>query len=167
VLSVALGSIALVTNEFLPVALLTSIRTSLHVSEGTAATMVTASAVTAAVSAPVLAIAVGRTDRRAVLIAMAGLFTVSDALAASAPNFAVMIAARFLLGVAVGGFWAAGVALFPAVYQAATALGSLLGGLVVVFGGDSAAMLTGAACAVATLVAFALFARPGRRQPAG
>jgi predicted MFS family arabinose efflux permease len=148
VLSVALGSIALVTNEFLPVALLTSIRTSLHVSEGTAATMVTASAVTAAVSAPVLAIAVGRADRRAVLIAMTSLFTVSDALAALAPNFAVMLVARFLLGVAVGGFWAIGVGIGDRLVppaRAAWATAVILSGVSVasVFGVPAAALLGG------------------------
>ena len=111
VLSVTLGSIILVTNEFLPVALLTPIRTSLHVPEGAAATMVTATAVTAAVSAPALTVAAGRLDRRTVLIAMAALFTVSDALAAAAPDFAVMLAARVVLGAAIGGFWAIGVGI--------------------------------------------------------
>src|SRR5579859_4316159 len=68
VLAVALGAITLVTNEFLPVALLGAIRASLHVSEGLAATMVTAPAVMAGISAPALAVLVGRTDRRLVLI---------------------------------------------------------------------------------------------------
>jgi hypothetical protein len=41
VFSVAPGTFTLITNEFLPVALLTGIRTSLGVSHGAAATMVT------------------------------------------------------------------------------------------------------------------------------
>jgi predicted MFS family arabinose efflux permease len=54
VFSVALGTFTLVTNEFLPVALLTDIRTSLGVSQGTAATMVTVPAVVAAIASPAL-----------------------------------------------------------------------------------------------------------------
>ena len=108
VFSVALGTFTLVTNEFLPVALLTGIRTSLGVSQGTAATMVTVPAVVAAIASPALAVASGRLDRRLVLLLMAGLFILSDALSAAAPNFAAMLLARFLLGAGIGGFWAIG-----------------------------------------------------------
>jgi predicted MFS family arabinose efflux permease len=111
VFSVALGTFTLVTNEFLPVALLTPIRTSLGVSQGVAATMVTVPAVVAAIASPALAVASGRLDRRLVLLLMAGLFTVSDALSAAAPNFATMLLARFLLGAGIGGFWAIGASI--------------------------------------------------------
>ena len=60
---------------------------------------------------PALAVASGRLDRRLVLLLMAGLFTVSDALSAAAPNFATMLLARFLLGAGVGGFWAIGASI--------------------------------------------------------
>jgi predicted MFS family arabinose efflux permease len=109
VFSVALGTFTLVTNEFLPVALLTGIRTSLRVSQEAAATMVTVPAVVAAIASPALAVAAGRLDRRLVLLLlMAGLFTVSDTVSAAAPNFATMLLGRFLLGGGIGGFWAIG-----------------------------------------------------------
>jgi hypothetical protein len=58
VASVATGSLTLVTSEFLPVGLLTSVATDLHVSDGTAGTMVTTpglvAALTAALSIPLL-----------------------------------------------------------------------------------------------------------------
>jgi predicted MFS family arabinose efflux permease len=111
VFSVALGTFTLVTNEFLPVALLTPIRTSLGVSQGAAATMVTVPAVVAAIASPALAVAAGRLDRRLVLLLMAGLFVLSDALSAAAPNFATMLLARFLLGAGIGGFWAIGASI--------------------------------------------------------
>lgn len=111
VFSVALGTFTLVTNEFLPVALLTGIRTSLRVSQEAAATMVTVPAVVAAIASPALAVAAGRLDRRLVLLLMAGLFTVSDALSAAAPNFATMLLGRFLLGGGIGGFWAIGASI--------------------------------------------------------
>src|SRR3984885_14065847 len=111
VFSVALGTFTLVTNEFLPVALLTGIRTSLGVSQGAAATMVTVPAAVAAIASPALAVAAGWLDRRLVLLLMAGLFILSDALSAAAPNFATMLVARFLLGAGIGGFWAIGASI--------------------------------------------------------
>ena len=70
VFSVALGTFTLVTNEFLPVALLTGIRTSLGVSQGAAAAMVTLPAAVAAIASPALTVASGRLDRRLVLLVM-------------------------------------------------------------------------------------------------
>jgi predicted MFS family arabinose efflux permease len=60
-----------------------------------------------------------------------------------------------------------GIALYSAIYQISITLGSLLGGLVVSLGGDSAAMLAGAVLAALTLAGFAGFARPIQREAAG
>jgi predicted MFS family arabinose efflux permease len=73
--------------------------------------MVTVPAVVAAIASPALAVAAGRLDRRLVLLLMAGLFTVSDAVSAAAPNFATMLLGRFLLGGGIGGFWAIGASI--------------------------------------------------------
>ncbi|GAA4263675.1 MFS transporter [Dactylosporangium darangshiense] len=111
VVVVGLGTFTLVTNEFLPVGLLSAIRADLRVSEGTAGTMMTMPGAVAAVSAPLLTVAAGRLDRRIVMLVMAALFTASDALGALAPNFGTMLAARFLLGLGIGGFWAIGASI--------------------------------------------------------
>ncbi|WP_245791648.1 MFS transporter [Actinacidiphila rubida] len=108
VASVAAVSFVLVLSEFLPVGLLPAIGDGLHVDTGTAGLLVVVPGVTAAVAAPLLTVASGRLDRRHVLIALAALITVSDGLAALAPNLGVMLAARVLLGLSVGGFWAMG-----------------------------------------------------------
>jgi predicted MFS family arabinose efflux permease len=47
-----------------------------------------------------------RFDRRNVLMALTGVMLASLILIAAAPNFAVLMAARALLGITVGGFWA-------------------------------------------------------------
>jgi predicted MFS family arabinose efflux permease len=60
----------------------------------------------AAVSAPVALVAAGRLDRRRVIILLTSLLVLSNGLAALAPDFAVVLVARLLLGIVIGGFWA-------------------------------------------------------------
>ena len=106
--SIALGSFALVFSELIPVGLLPDIGAHLHVSTGVAGLMVVVPAVCAAISAPVLAIAAAGVERRWLLRGLSGLVLASDVVAAAAPNFGVMLAARALLGVCIGGFWVFG-----------------------------------------------------------
>ncbi|MDQ1608602.1 MAG: hypothetical protein QOE16_1334 [Microbacteriaceae bacterium] len=113
VASIALGSFILVTTELLPIALLTPISRDLDVSEGVAGFMVAIPAILAAITALVLTIASGRTDRRTLLIGFSLLLLASDLLGMLAPNFVVMLVARGLLGVALGGFWSLAAALAP------------------------------------------------------
>ncbi|RSN07606.1 MFS transporter [Nonomuraea sp. WAC 01424] len=106
VLAVAVGTFTIVTSEMLPVGLLTSIASTLGVSDGMAGLMMSLPGLVAAVSAPVLAIATRRLDRRVPLLGLMALLAVANLAAASAPNFAVMLGARVLTGVSIGGFWA-------------------------------------------------------------
>ncbi|GAA4265868.1 MFS transporter [Frondihabitans peucedani] len=108
VLSVALGSFVLVLSEFLPIGLLPSIADDLHVSIATAGSMVVATGLAGAVAAPVVTVLTSRLDRRIVLWSLTVLLIVADVAGALAPNFAVLVAARVLLGVGIGGFWAIG-----------------------------------------------------------
>lgn len=105
VLAVALGIFSLMTSELLPVGLLTPIGSDLHVSEGVAGLMVTVPGLVAAVSAPLVTIATGRYDRRLVLVLLVGVVGLANLAAAFASHFAFVLAARFLIGVSVGGFW--------------------------------------------------------------
>lgn len=105
VLAVALGIFSLMTSELLPVGLLTPIGSDLRVSEGVAGLMVTVPGLVAAVSAPLVTIAIGRYDRRGVLVLLVGVVGLANLAAAFAPHFAFVLAARFLIGVSVGGFW--------------------------------------------------------------
>lgn len=106
--SVALGSFAIVLSEFLPVGLLPAIASDLHVGVGTAGLMVVVTGLFAAVAAPAVTVAASGVDRRLVLVALSALLIVSDGLAAVAPTFAVLLLARVLLGISLGGFWAIG-----------------------------------------------------------
>ncbi|MCA2224771.1 MFS transporter [Nonomuraea aurantiaca] len=106
VFSVAVGTFTIVTSEMLPVGLLTSIAATLDVSDGTAGLMMSAPGMVAAVSAPVLAITTRRLDRRVTLLGLMALLAVANLAGAFAPNYPVMLAARVLTGVSIGGFWA-------------------------------------------------------------
>ena len=108
VVSIALGTFALVFSELIPVGLLGDISGHLGVSVGTGGLMVVVPAVTAAVAAPVLALCAARLERRRVLAGLSALVVVSDVIAGIAPGFGVMLAARAVLGVCVGGFWVFG-----------------------------------------------------------
>jgi MFS family permease len=108
VVSIALGSFALVFSEVIPVGLLADISGHLRVSIGTGGLMVVVPAVAAAVAAPLLTLCSARLERRTVLVGLSALVVVSDVIGGIAPDIGVMLAARAVLGVCVGGFWVFG-----------------------------------------------------------
>ncbi len=111
VLSVALGSFVLVLSEFLPIGLLPAISADLGIGVGTAGLMVVATGLTAAVSSPVVTVLTSRIDRRTVIWSLTVLLVIADLVGALAVNFMMLLGARLLLGIALGGFWAIGSAL--------------------------------------------------------
>lgn len=111
VASMALGVFGLVTAEFLPASLLTAIAADLHVSEGAAGQTVTATALVGAIAAPSIPLLTRRFDRRLVLIALSLLLLLSNVIAATASSLTVLLGARVMLGVALGGFWSMSAAL--------------------------------------------------------
>lgn len=104
--ALSLGVFGLVTAEFLPASLLTAMAADLHVSEGTAGQSVTATALVAAVAAPCLPLLTSRLDRRSVMLALTVLLVLSNVLAVLATSLPLLLVARVLLGLALGGFWA-------------------------------------------------------------
>ncbi|THC48010.1 MULTISPECIES: MFS transporter [unclassified Streptomyces] len=106
VLAVAAATFSVVTTEMLPVGLLTSIGSGLGVSDGNAGLAVTLPGVVAALAAPLLPVAVRRADRRTVLCALLVLLAAANLASALAPGFGVLLAARVLVGVCIGGVWA-------------------------------------------------------------
>ncbi len=105
VFSTAFVVMNLITSEFLPVSLLTPIAHDLEISEGAAGQMISATSI-AAVFTSLLTASVTRTlDRKVVLLAASAALVLSNVLVALSPNLLVIMLARLLLGLAMGGFW--------------------------------------------------------------
>lgn len=176
VVAVSVGTFCAVTTEMLPVGLLTAIGDGLGVSAGTAGLTMTVPGIVAAVAAPALAAGTARFDRRPVLLALVGLLAAANALSAFATAFPVLLAARVLVGVSIGGVWAIaaglGVRLVPERHAGAAtsmifsgiAVASVLGvpaGTVIGdLGGPRAAFAAVGALALAVLLALALLLPP-------
>ncbi|MDQ7730701.1 MFS transporter [Halomonas sp. SpR8] len=111
IVSLALGVFGLVTAEFLPASLLTAMAADLNISAGAAGQAVTATAAVAALAALTLPLLTRNFDRRFVLLGLSLLLVVSNAMAATANSFFILIIARVLLGIALGGFWSMAAAL--------------------------------------------------------
>lgn len=105
VFALALGAFALVAAEFMPVSLLTSIASDLHISEGQAGQSIAVSGAFALVTSLALSSLAGTIDRKLLLLALTLLMIVSGTIAAFAPNYAVFMIGRAFIGVAIGGFW--------------------------------------------------------------
>ena len=106
----AVGSMALcvsmlIAAEFMPVSLLTPIAHDLRATEGMAGQAISISGLFAVVTSLLIATVAGRFNRRHVLLGLTGVMLASLILIAVAPNFLVLMIARALLGVVVGGFW--------------------------------------------------------------
>lgn len=105
VFAMSLCVFALIASEFMPVSLLTPMAIDLQVSEGWAGQGLAISgafAVLASLSLPALA---GRTDRKTLMLVLAGLMCISGGVIGLANNYAVYMAGRALIGIVVGGFW--------------------------------------------------------------
>ncbi|MDQ7251459.1 MFS transporter [Dongia sedimenti] len=105
VLSLAMGVFGLVTAEFLPASLLTPIAADLGISNGAAGQTVTATAVIGTFAGIFMPILTRHFDRRLVMWALTAALVVSSLLAAFATNLTMLLGARLLLGVGIGGFW--------------------------------------------------------------
>lgn len=106
VAAMMLGVVALLTAEFLPSGLLTPMAQGLGVSAGLAGQAVTATSLAGLVGALFTPTLTRRFNRKPVLLSFSVLLAISNLLVALAPNIMFLLAARIVLGLAIGGFWA-------------------------------------------------------------
>jgi DHA1 family inner membrane transport protein len=106
--ALTLGAFAIGTTEFVPVGLLPQIAQSLDVSIPSAGFLVTGYALAVAVGAPSLTLALNMIPRKTTLAALMALFIAGNALAACAPNYGVLLAARIVTALCHGTFFGVG-----------------------------------------------------------
>lgn len=109
--TVAVTAFALVTSEFLPIGVLNAIATDLNISVGTAGLVITLPGIMAALAAPLVPVSVKTLDRRYLLIGLTAVMVLANLITAISSSFEWLLASRFILGIAIGGFWATAIAL--------------------------------------------------------
>jgi predicted MFS family arabinose efflux permease len=100
----AVGTFAVGTSGYVVAGLLPALTAELHVSTSAAAQLVTAFAIAYAIGSPLFAAATGRWERRRLLVAALVVTALGNALAAVAPNYALLFAARALTAVGAAVF---------------------------------------------------------------
>lgn len=105
VLAMSLCVAVLIASEFMPVSLLSPIAHTLTLTDGQAGAAISVSGFCAVVTSLCIADLTWRLDRKLVLLAQALILMMSGVIVTFAPNYAVLMFGRALLGVAIGGFW--------------------------------------------------------------
>lgn len=116
----------IVTGEFLAISVLNNISQDFHVSVGTAGLTVTVTSIAGMMSSLLVPIYAKTLDRRHILLFLIVLMVGANLITALASDFNLVLVGRFVLGIALGGFWgvAAGlvVRLAPKGLSVATAV---------------------------------------------
>ncbi|MCE7001541.1 MFS transporter [Kibdelosporangium philippinense] len=135
----AAGAFAVGTSGYIVSGVLPAVSRDLNVSSATAGQLVTAFAIAYAIASPLMAAAMGRWERRRLLVVALLISTLGNALAAIAPTYELLLASRVVS------------ALGAAVYTpAATAVATMLNPpdhrgreVAIVFGGLTFALILG------------------------
>ncbi|MEC5199274.1 DHA1 family inner membrane transport protein [Arthrobacter sp. PL16] len=138
-LSLAGAIFVSVTSEFLPTGLLPAMARDLGVGISTAGYLVTIFAGTVVVATTPLAAVTQRFSRKSLIVVVLLVIAVANVLAAVAPTYGVLVAARIMGGLAHGLFWAV-VAAYAAHLVPAHQLGKAVA---ITAGGGTAAFVLG------------------------
>jgi DHA1 family inner membrane transport protein len=107
-LALAVGAFGIGVTEFAPMGLLPVIANDLGISIPTAGLLVSAYALGVVIGAPVMTLSTGRVPRRTLLIALAGIFTIGNLLAAVSDSYGMLMAARLITSFNHGAFFGVG-----------------------------------------------------------
>lgn len=107
-IALSVGAFGIGVTEFAPMGLLPVIANDLGVSIPAAGLLISAYALGVLVGAPLMTLTTGRVPRRTLLIALAGIFTLGNLLAAVSDGYAMLLGARLLTSFNHGAFFGVG-----------------------------------------------------------
>lgn len=106
VISMAFTAFVLVSSEFMPVSLLTSIASEFGVSEGQIGFYsISISGAFALISSLFISTIAGNIDRKKIVLSLIVLMVISSAMVAFSTNYLLFVVGRAIIGIVVGGFW--------------------------------------------------------------
>ena len=117
-LPLVLGAFAIGAETFLVSGVLPQIAADLRVTAAAAGSLVTIFALAYAFGSPLIAVATAGVARKPLLVGAIAAFALANLVAAAAPNFASLAAARALLALAAGTFMPAAVAYATTLFAA-------------------------------------------------
>lgn len=104
-LALAIGGLAIGTGEFASMSILPIVANDLNTSLPDMSHMISAYALGVVVGAPLITIFLARMPRRLMLVCLMLMFAFGNLLAAMAPNYISLVAARFLAGIPHGAYF--------------------------------------------------------------
>ncbi|OFQ55031.1 MFS transporter [Corynebacterium sp. HMSC074H12] len=104
-IAMALGAFAIGTTEFTSMGLLPLIADDFGITEDTASVVISVYALGVVVGAPVIAALTGKLPRRRLIILLIAFLLVGNLLTALAPNYGVLLVARFIAGLPHGAYF--------------------------------------------------------------
>ena len=107
-LALGIGAFGIGTTEFAPMGMLPVIASGLAVSIPTAGLLVTGYALGVMAGAPLLTLPTGHVERKRLLIGLMALFTAGNVMAALAPSYGWLMAARLVTSLCHGSFFGVG-----------------------------------------------------------
>jgi len=138
-LALAIGAFGIGVTEFAPMGMLPAIATDLGVSIPSAGLLVSAYAMGVLIGAPLMTLTTARVPRRTLLIALMGIFTVGNLLAALADSYTTLLLARVLTSFNHGAFFGVGAVVAASVVapekRAGAVAGMFLGLTIATIGG--------------------------------
>ncbi|WP_340649815.1 MFS transporter [Pseudoxanthomonas winnipegensis] len=132
--ALTIGAFGIGTTEFILMGLLQQVAADLSVSIPAAGMLISGYALGVFVGAPILTLATAKLPRKAVLVALMGIFTIGNLACALAPDYTALMAARVLTSLAHGTFFGVGAVVATSLVPAerkASAISIMFAGLTV------------------------------------
>ncbi|KTW13786.1 MFS transporter [Sphingomonas sanguinis] len=107
-IALAVGAFGIGVTEFAPMGMLPVIAADLHISIPSAGLLISAYAMGVLIGAPLMTLTTARFNRRTLLIALMGIFTLGNALSALADGYWMLMAARVITSFNHGAFFGVG-----------------------------------------------------------